>query len=67
MADIGHPVVGDKLYGIEGMILKRQGLFLCAVELRFTHPVNGDMIRVQIDEPPKFQRFMDRETDRMTS
>jgi len=65
MAEIGHPVVGDKLYGEEGMIIKRQGLFLCAVEIRFQHPITKKPVVIEISEPPKFERYMLREFSRM--
>ena len=64
MAHLGHPVLGDDLYGIEGSILRRHGLFLWAVEVRFTHPETGAPIHIQIDEPPKFGTHRAREQRR---
>jgi 23S rRNA-/tRNA-specific pseudouridylate synthase len=38
-AAIGHPVVGDRVYGRASPVLKRQ--FLHACRLSFRHPVDG--------------------------
>ena len=40
MSELGHPILGDQLYGKEGFILRGRGLFLCAVELNFPHPIS---------------------------
>jgi 23S rRNA-/tRNA-specific pseudouridylate synthase len=64
MADHGYPILGDKLYGPEGQILKGQGMFLCAVELSFVHPVQDTQVSSKIEEPPKFKTFLDREQRR---
>ena len=64
MAHIGHPVVGDKLYGEKGNTLMHKGLFLASVEIEFTHPVTGEEMRIRIDEPEKFNTLMDREQRR---
>ena len=65
---LGAPIVGDGAYGGDE---HGSGLYLAALELRFTHPdredVNGlgdaDM-RVAIDAPPKFDSLMNREHQR---
>lgn len=38
LASIGHPILGDKEYGQEDLILKGKGLFLHAYSLKFEHP-----------------------------
>ena len=48
MAAIGHPCVGDPLYGSDPGMAERLGLvrqWLHAVELGFTHPTSGDPVR----------------------
>lgn len=60
MASLGHPILGDKEYGIEGMILKGKGMFLAAVELQFTHPVTDREVVCKIEQPGKFERFLDK-------
>jgi RluA family pseudouridine synthase len=60
----GHPVLGDPLYGVPGLVLKSKGLFLCAVEVSFAHPVTGETVRGRIEEPAKFSTFLERERRR---
>lgn len=61
MARTGNEIIGDKLYGTKGTVTRRQGLFLCAVAITFQHPVTEETMTVTIDEPAKFQRYMQRE------
>jgi 23S rRNA pseudouridine1911/1915/1917 synthase len=47
MAAIGHPCVGDPLYGGDPVLAARLGLvrqWLHAVELGFTHPTSGEYV-----------------------
>lgn len=64
MADSGHPVAGDSLYGIKGNVFRGKGLFLAAVELNFTHPVTGVQVNAAIADPHKFASFLQREERR---
>ncbi len=64
MASMGHPIVGDQKYGQEGQVLKGKGLFLAAVELRFSHPVDQQETVVSIRTPPKFSSLLTREQTR---
>ena len=66
LAGKGFPVLGDGTYGTEGHVLRSKGLFLCAVELSFIHPVNGNEMLVTIDDPLKFTTFPYREEKRWT-
>ena len=50
----GWPILGDKLYGKEGMILKNKGLFLTAVGLSFPHPITQELMNITKDAPAKF-------------
>ncbi len=61
MAGMGTPILGDKLYGSEGEILQKKGLFLSATGLQFTHPFTNEMMDLSIDPPYKFGRFMQME------
>jgi 23S rRNA pseudouridine1911/1915/1917 synthase len=65
MASIGHPLVGDPVYGgsgkTHGKILKelqfhRQALH--ATELGFTHPVTKDRESFTSPMPPDMQELM---------
>lgn len=67
MASIGHPVVGDALYGapreVEGktgpaISLKRN--FLHAAELRLAHPRTGEDLQFSVPIPEELQEFLQR-------
>lgn len=64
LSSLGHPILGDKLYGIEGLILKQKGLFLCATQLQFNHPITSESIQASTPLPPKFQKRLDNEKRR---
>ena len=64
LSESGHPIVGDKLYGIEGDILKHKGLFLCATQLEFIHPETNQPVIFSIKESPKFRALLKREKRR---
>lgn len=66
-ASINHPVLGDKLYGKEGLILKNKGLFLCATSLGFTHPVTQKAMLFSTDLPYKFKNRLKNESRRYLS
>jgi len=53
---LGHPILGDLLYGVEGKILKGKGLYLHAGTLDFEHPITKEHIEVSADLPKKFLR-----------
>lgn len=61
LAQAGHPIMGDRLYGTPGEIYKGQGLFLCATALQFVDPFSGDEVKVQVEPPAKFAKLMQRE------
>ncbi len=61
---LGHPILGDELYGVEGTILRGGGLFLWAVELTLDHPITGAPLSVSIPEPPKYDSHRRREARR---
>ncbi len=63
-AQSGHPIIGDKEYGEKGNTLLHKGLFLCAVELSFKHPISGEEVNVKVDVPKKFDKLMEREYER---
>lgn len=63
-AQSGFPIMGDQLYGKKGNILWKKGLFLAAVELQFSHPLNHEKAVIKITEPNKFKLLMEREERR---
>ncbi len=52
MAYIGHPLLGDTLYGKESTLIKRQALH--CYKIVFLHPVNHKKIELKIDLPKEF-------------
>ena len=65
LSAIGHPILGDNLYGTGGSILRGKGLFLCAVEHSFIHPLFRTPLSVSINHPAKFNSIMIREQMRL--
>jgi 23S rRNA pseudouridine1911/1915/1917 synthase len=64
-SSIGHPIVGDKLYKNDIAMKIDKGLFLCAVEVKFIHPVTKELLKVEIDQPAKFDSYLEREKRRV--
>lgn len=64
LAGLGHPVLGDDLYGIEGQILRGSGLFLWALRLGWHDPRTGRRREAALDEPRKFETTRRREQRR---
>ncbi len=59
MAHIGHPVVGDSLYGgVKGIPAKRQ--MLHAWKLAFPHPEDRHEVKLRAPYPSDFKRMMSK-------
>jgi 23S rRNA pseudouridine1911/1915/1917 synthase len=56
LASIGHPVVGDKLYGAPAGTLGRY--FLHARQITFTSPTSGQRIAVTAPLPPELEAVL---------
>ncbi|HWJ02048.1 MAG TPA: RluA family pseudouridine synthase, partial [Verrucomicrobiae bacterium] len=54
LAHIGHPVIGDRMYGKRSGLISGQALH--AVSLRFRHPVEDREVNVEAPLPPNFSR-----------
>ncbi len=57
LASLGHPILGDKEYGLEGLVLQGKGLFLHAYSLTFTHPFTKEKLHISQALPKKFDRI----------
>ncbi len=56
MAHLGHPLLGDFLYGQEGLLgMARTALH--SSELAFRHPASGEMMRLRSPLPPDMDRL----------
>ena len=63
LSQLGHPIMGDKLYGKNGEFLKGKGLFLAAIGLKFNHPITDEELNIFIDIPAKFKSLLKREEE----
>lgn len=58
MASIGHPVVGDAVYGPDAYQKELHGQCLHARTIGFVHPVTGTYLEFTSDLPPYFKDFL---------
>ena len=58
MAHMGHPLVGDWLYGTEDKTLITRPA-LHSYQLRFTHPLTGEVVVLTAPLPEDMQRLME--------
>ena len=60
LASIGNPILGDKQYRIEGLVLNGKGLYLHASSLSFIHPFTNGVIKIADELPERFDKIFDR-------
>ena len=58
MAHIGHPILGDTVYGAKKPVPGLQGQCLHAVGLRFLHPSTGAPVELECPLPDWFERVL---------
>jgi 23S rRNA pseudouridine1911/1915/1917 synthase len=61
LASIGHPVVGDRLYGAPAEAAGRKPLgryFLHAASIRFSQPTTGESIEISAPLPAELEQWM---------
>ena len=46
MLQIGHPILGDELYNIDGSNKRSERLLLHAEQLQFNHPISGEPMNI---------------------
>lgn len=56
MADLGHPVAGDKVYG--GNKPPAPRMFLHAARIAFTSPATGERVQVEAPLPPELSEWL---------
>ena len=54
LSAIGNPILGDKEYGIENLILNGKGLYLHASSLEFSHPFTKEKINLISEIPNRY-------------
>lgn len=57
LSAIGNPILGDKSYGKENLILKGKGLYLHALSLDFNHPITNKKMQIKSDIPKRFLKI----------
>lgn len=57
MKENNTPILGDRLYCDPDILLKGKGLFLSAIGLEFTHPMSGELMKIEMDPPTKFDQY----------
>lgn len=57
LSSIGHPILGDKDYGTEGLILNGKGLYLHAHSLAFVHPFTNEKLHLKDELPERFKKI----------
>ena len=60
LASIGHPLLGDVVYGSKKPVPGLAGQCLHARRLRFTHPSTGQLVELECPLPGWFQDVLDR-------
>jgi 23S rRNA pseudouridine1911/1915/1917 synthase len=63
LAAIGHPVLGDPLYGVPGGQIGLRRQFLHAARLAFTHPADGRRVELTSDLPADLAEALERARD----
>ena len=65
LAHIGHPIIGDKLYGFKktlftkyteilNLVNSSDNIALHAASLEFKHPISKDIFRINSEKPKSF-------------
>lgn len=58
MSYIGHPLVGDPVYGYKKQKFNLKGQMLHAKKLGFIHPTKNEYMEFETDIPPYFKRIL---------
>lgn len=57
LASLGNPILGDKEYYLDNLILNGKGLYLHASTLEFVHPITKENMYVTENLPKKFKKI----------
>lgn len=57
---LGHPIVGDKTYGIKNQRFKLEGQLLHAYKLELTHPTTGKRMSFECELPDYFEKTLSK-------
>ena len=62
MAHLGHPILGDTVYGAKKPVPGLQGQCLHAMGLRFRHPRTGELVELSCGLPEEFEAQLKKHT-----
>lgn len=57
---LGHPIVGDKTYGIKNQKFNLEGQLLHAYKLELTHPTTGERMSFNANIPEYFEKVLNK-------
>ena len=57
LSSINNPILGDKEYGVEGLVLTGKGLYLHAHSLWFIHPFTKEALLIKDEIPQRFKKI----------
>ena len=60
MAYLGHPILGDTVYGNRKPVPGLQGQCLHAVGLKFIHPRTGELVQLACPLPEEFEKQLEK-------
>lgn len=60
MTHIGHPLLGDTVYGVRKQPFKTDGQVLHAKTLGFIHPISGEYMEFEAELPETFEKVLHR-------
>ena len=60
MASIGHPLLGDTVYGPQKCPFETEGQVLHAYQLGFIHPRTGEYLEFSSELPPYFVHILEK-------
>ena len=60
MASLGHPVMGDKTYGVKKEKYNLSGQLLHAKIVGFIHPITKEYMEFETDIPERFMKFLNK-------
>ena len=60
LAHVGHPLVGDPIYGSRKPAVSAPRLMLHARRIALDHPITGEALQFEAPEPPAFAQVLQR-------
>lgn len=62
---LGHPIVGDEVYGVNNKEIKVSGQMLCAYKLELTQPTTNTPLTFEIPLPEYFEKKLNKLRNRI--